>query len=164
MSVARCETHLSTTASRTSHAHPARMISTNLCGRIVSPCLLGEAAAGGSSGPWPRGVGEMPWGLRAVVVEDKNPERSGNSSRRLILMSLKEVKSGTPRACEALVGTAAVAGCDCGPHFRIKVPMPSRHFVRLGCGLRRRIAELDRLGSNRRIGYCWKDLDGGTSL
>jgi hypothetical protein len=51
---------------------------------------MGTAATPG------RVIAEMPWGLRAVAVQDKKPERPGNLSRRLSLMSVKGVKSGTP--------------------------------------------------------------------
>ena len=52
---------------------------------------MGTAATPGRAG-----MGEMPWGLCAVAVQDKDPGRPGNLSHRLILMSAKRVKSGTP--------------------------------------------------------------------
>jgi len=34
---------------------------------------------------------KLPWGLRAVAAQDKNPKPSGNKSRRLILMPAAKV-------------------------------------------------------------------------
>src|SRR4029077_3046633 len=46
---------------------------------------------------------KLPWGLRAVAAQDKNPKTSGNKSRRLILMPATRVKSSTWLAIKSSV-------------------------------------------------------------
>jgi hypothetical protein len=62
-----------------------------LCRTWWAGSPMGTAATPGRAG-WEKSLG----GLRAVAVQDKHPERPGNLSRRLSLISVKGVKSGTP--------------------------------------------------------------------
>jgi hypothetical protein len=70
-------------------------LTSKFAGALLRRTWWAGSPMGTAATPGRAGVGEMPWGLRAVAVQDKNPERPGNLSRRLSLMSVKGVKSGT---------------------------------------------------------------------